>query len=260
MAEIFNINQTVKPKFRLIKLLLKLQKFTLVLGVFLVIAVLLGGYQFILRPQYNQIILRKQELQSQGLEQQIADLETYLLKLNEFIALTATISAEDIKRLDELLAEQPDPLTYSLEMQTLFTEYGLEFAGVNFGEPVLVTTLGGSVDNQAATVVDQSVSFAGLFAGQSAPDTTLVKADNSRFSEIAVSLKYLPIDFSVNKVNYFTFKDLLIDLEQRLPLVDISQLSLSMEVPAEGSSDPALITANFNVSGKVYFIDTEKTN
>lgn len=236
-------SQNKQSESFIFKLALYIERFIWFFSIGLAMVVLLAGYFFILKPQYEKMIARQQELQIYGLEAQERRLALYIKELKYFIGLFDVITDEDKNRLHKLLGARPDNLTLHIQIEKLFQKHNLLFAGLNIsGDIKFFSTKADIQEDEGRTrsIIDLSK----LLPGGDSNEEELEKFNEE--DNQYLNLYYIPISFSLNTDDYYAVKDFLRDLEMRFPLIDVESLTLSVSPGG---------TASVNLSVKLYYLE-----
>lgn len=172
---------------------LVLSKYFKIVAFFIVAAILLASYKFLLRPQYDSIVIDV-ESTIKAMEDEQNDLNLYLTRLQKYVSNYEAIGEREKTMVDQILpsVNEHDKLFTSLEAMIK-------------GRGLLLTALDISPDAAAAGRRDAT-------AAPIDPDIGKIK-----------------ISMDVSGVNYEGLKDLLATIENNLNLMDVEKLGWQPE-------------------------------
>src|SRR3989344_6196665 len=233
MKKQFTLEKTGSVAF-LTKIFLFVERIVWFIGVGIAIMIFLFGYSFVLIPQYNRLVEVREDDRRIELEEYKKSLEDYKTRLNRFIDEMSSVTDRELSRINLVLPPKPDILILNEQLNILFNNYNLSSLTFSVSSDARKEEAAEALNNEEAidpSLQEQFLSGIGEnlpFGAGALSVENIEEAPQVQFDDISVNVSFTASD-------YFSAKDIIADLEKKIPIMDAETVSITVAPAGEAS-------------------------
>jgi len=233
MKKQFTLEKTGSVAF-LTKIFLFVERIVWFIGVGIAIMIFLFGYSFVLIPQYNRLVEVREDDRRIELEEYKKSLEDYKTRLNRFIDEMSSVTDRELSQINLVLPPKPDILIFNEQLNILFNNYNLSSLTFSVSSDARKEEAAEALNNEEAidpSLQEQFLSGIGEnlpFGAGALSVENIEEAPQVQFDDISVNVSFTASD-------YFSAKDIIADLEKKIPIMDAETVSITVAPAGEAS-------------------------